>query len=151
MAATVSMRARRTLGRLTRFRSVGHSDGIPLDTLGEGLLGHGEMTIGVYENVPGSFEQCIVVTNRGLHVNTNLGWLTLPYENMVGVDVGNGEKSCDRDFLEIPLRTGAKALILVSGRDPSLGTCDKFSMAMFLDHVMGDLRRQQESGANRGT
>ncbi|WP_406694930.1 hypothetical protein V5E97_28200 [Singulisphaera sp. Ch08] len=136
----MAMRAHRGLRMLPRYRYLAGDEGMPLDGV---RLGEGEAAVGIYENVPGSAEQCILITDRGLHVNRGEDWLCLPYKEMVSVDLEGGEKSLDVDCVEIRLRSGATALIPVSGGNPSIGTKDTFTMLMFLDHVIGDLRRRR--------
>jgi hypothetical protein len=143
MEITVPMRAHRSLRKLGRYRRLAEDKGMPLDRLGGARLGEGEAAFGIYENVPGSAEQCILITDRALHVNRGDDWLCLPYEEMTSVDLQGGEKSLDVDRVEIRLRGGATALIPVTGGDPSIGTKDTFAMVMFLDHVIGDLGRRR--------
>lgn len=142
MDLTVTMRAHRKLNGLARYRHLAEGEGISLIDPGGPRLGEGEAAVGIYENVPGSAERCILITDRALHVNRGEDWLCLPYEEMTSVDLEGGEKSPDADCIEIRLRNGATTLIPVSGGDPSIGTKDTFAMRMFLDHVMGDLSRR---------
>jgi hypothetical protein len=143
MEITVPMRAHREPRKLARYRHFGERESIPLECVGGPRLGEGEAAIGIYENVPGSAEQCILITDRGLHFNRGDDWLCLPYEEMTSVYLEGGEKSLDVDRVEIRLRSGETALIPVSGGDPSIGTKDTFAMVMFLDHVIGDLGRRR--------
>ncbi len=41
--------------------------------------------LGVYENVPGAIDQRIVLTDCGLHLHRERGWLSLPYGEMIRV------------------------------------------------------------------
>ena len=143
MEITVFMRAHRKLRRLPRYRHLAEGDSAPLDILGGARLGEGEAAIGIYENVPGSTKQAILITDRALYVNRDDDPLCLPYEEMEYVYFEGGEKSVDVDCVEIRLRGGATALVLVNGGDPSIGTKDTFAMITFLEYVMWDLKRRR--------
>jgi hypothetical protein len=143
MEITVAQRAHRKFKRCSRYRSLAEAGGTQLDVLARAQLGEDESPIGIYENVPGSVERCIVITDRGLRVHGSDGWLFLPYEGMASAELEGGEKSLDVGHLAIHLRSGAMALVPVSGGDPSMGTRDTFTMLMFLDHVVGDLDRRR--------
>ncbi|WP_406698401.1 hypothetical protein V5E97_06015 [Singulisphaera sp. Ch08] len=132
----MAMRAHRNLRRLPRYRNLANDDSILLDGV---RLSEGEAAIGLYENVPGSAEQCILITNRGLHFNRGDDWLCLPYEEIVSVDLEGGVKALDVNCIEIRLFSGATALIPVSGGNPSIRTKDTFAMVMFLDYGIYDL------------
>jgi hypothetical protein len=140
---TVAQRAHRKFKHCSRYLSLAGVGGTPLDLPAGAQLGEDETPIGIYENVSGSAERCIVITDRGLRVNASYGWLFLPYEGMVSSELEGGEKSLDVSHVAIHLRSGAMALVPVSGGDPSLGTRDTFAMLMFLDHVVGDLDRRR--------
>ncbi len=141
MKITVLMRAHRKLKCLARYRHVieGNSKSL-FDLVGRHFT-EGEFLIGIYENVPGSAERCILITNRSLYLNRGEGWLRLPYEEMMSVDFQGGEKSLVVDHIEIRFRCGETTLIPVTGGDPTIGTRDTFSMLMFLEQVLGDLGR----------
>jgi hypothetical protein len=143
MEITVAQRAHRKFRRCPRYRSLADEGGMPLDLLAQAQLGEDESPIGIYENTPGSAEGCLVITDRGLRVNGSNGWLFLAYEEMISTELEGSVKSLDAGHVAIHLRSGAMALVPVSGGDPALGTRDTFTMLMFLDHVVGDLDRRR--------
>lgn len=131
MEFTVAMRAHRNLKKLSRFQPLVGDDEAPLDA--------GEAVIGRYENVMGSAERCVVVTDRGLHIKQSEGWLSLPYEEMTSVELEGGRKSLDVENVAIHLRDGTTARAPFSGGDPVTGARDVFAVVMFLDYVIDDL------------
>lgn len=135
------MRAHRKLKSLVRYRRVTVDNSKSLIDLVGRHFSEGDVLIGIYENVLGSADRCILITDRSLYFNRDEEWLRLPYEEMISVDIQGGEKSLVVDHIEIRFRSGGTTLIPVIGGDPTIGTRDTFSMLMFLEHVLGDLSR----------
>jgi len=142
MDITVATRAHRNLRKLSRYLPRVDDHGAPVD--------EGEARIGVYENVSGSAERCVVITDRGLYVNRDEGWLALPYEEMASVELEGGEKSLEVENLAIHRRDGTTALAPFSGGDPASGARDAFAALMFLDYVIGDLAAKLGRDASGG-
>ena len=150
MEVTVSMRAHRKFKGTPNYRALaGREAGPgPLDG-GTVSLAAGEAAIGVYENVPGSTEGLILITDRGLHVGRGDVGFFIPFAAMVAVEVEAGKKPVAVDRVAIRLHGGATALVPVTGGDPTIGTKDAYLMLMFLDHVIGDLSRRASAAPGR--
>lgn len=127
---SASSRAKRIFREISRFSFFGGPAGIP-----NGLpLAKGEDPIGIYFNAPSSLIGAIVITNSSLILNTDAGWLSIPYQMIAKV--------------AIPARPGhleevrQLTLILLDGRSLDLPvqggtarTADAFEFARFLDRV----------------
>src|SRR4051794_6857565 len=99
MEITVAQRAHRKFRRCQRYRSFTEKSNPPFEALVGAQIGEDETPIGIYENVPGSAERCIVITDRGLHVLQSDGWLFLPYDKIASAELEGVEKSPDVDHL----------------------------------------------------
>jgi hypothetical protein len=141
MEVSVAMRAHRKLRKLSRYIPINENKGTSSWRLALARLHAGESAVGVYENSQDSIENCILVTNQGLHFYKDDKWLYLNYEDMMSADLDN-RKASNIDHITIHLRTGESVLIPVLGGDTETGTRDAFAMLMFLDHVLGDLSRR---------
>lgn len=108
-------------------------------------LCEGETLLGIYENVPGSLDRCVAITDRGLILKGADGWVSLPYAEMAShvLEVGpRGEFKLTVEEITLNLRGGGTASVPVLGEYPQWGGRDIFSMSMFLDHVLGGRGRR---------
>jgi hypothetical protein len=135
MARDIPVRSRvwRTLRSLEAFEL--SSDGAEVPDLPRKSLREDEELLGIYRNHPGSWDEAILVTDRGLHLLRSEGSTVIDYSEMqspVGVD----EKS-QVQSLDIPLRGGNCVRLPVLGRRDRI--LDSMSFMRFLDRVRGDL------------
>jgi hypothetical protein len=145
MHVTVAQRAHRKLNATSGYAPLGEEMDTEHASLIRGRLCEGEVPIGVYENVMGTLDQGILITDRGLHHHDKDVWNFVSYQEMVSADLEGGQKSLTVDNIAIQLRDGETYLLPVRGGDPRLGTKDTFAMLMFLDHVLGDMGRLRSS------
>jgi hypothetical protein len=138
MEITVAMRAHRSLRSLSQYRSDTYAEGLLRDLPHHVSLHRDEAVVGFYENIPGSTDSGVLVTDQGLHVDRGGSWEFLPFCEMASVDLEGGEKSLDVDNLVIRLRNGESALVPFTGGNPALGTRDTFSAWTFLKNVLAD-------------
>ena len=141
MEVTVAQRAHRGLRGLAGYVVPGELGNASLSSPLRDRLVVGEVPIGVYENVSGSHDQSILITDCGLHFNDNDNWLFVPYEEMVSAEMEGGEKALATGHVAIQLRGEATFLLPVLGGGPTIGTKDTFAVLMFLNHVIGDINR----------
>ena len=141
MEITVAMRAHRKLRHCPSYRTLPESTMPRAADRSIPPLSGDESPIGYYENIPGSSDRILLVTDRALHMRGESGWITLPYETMIDVRTERGLKTADN--LEIRLRDGSKALVPVLGED-GMGK-DTYAMLMFLQHVIGDRERRAQA------
>jgi len=112
---------------------------MPQDTLRQG-----EELLGIYRNHPGSWNEAILVTDRGLHLLRPGGSTILDYAEMQAPR-RVGEKT-EIQSLDIPLRRGQCVRLPVLGRRGRL--LDSLEFLRFLDRVREDLayETQDEAG-----
>jgi len=70
---TVFMRAHRAFRRTARYRPL--AGNLPSGEIEGAELAEGETAIGIYENVPGSLERSVLITDRVVHLARGDDWV----------------------------------------------------------------------------
>jgi hypothetical protein len=94
----------------------------------------GEEWIGVYENEPGSSDDCVGVTNLGLHIWRGLRPEFLAYEELDSTTSEGLIPKRKADRITVRLRDGQFAVIPIRGGDDR--SRDLFEFLRFLQRVM---------------
>jgi hypothetical protein len=109
----VGSRAIRILRPMTRYRELtpkSPDGGFSNRTV---KLQDGESYLGVYENIEGSLEDCILVTNLGLHLDRGGNWEFVGYTDIKTIDIPS--RKDEADCLEIHRYSGPVTEIPVRG------------------------------------
>lgn len=134
---TVLARAHRILSRLDRYRSadsLGFGDEAWLQAV---PFEDDERCIGVYENSPSSLDGNVVITDHGMYVGQESGFLRIRYAEMRGLSVPGDKHSSDRMVIRLPDERSAEVPV-VGGRGRFR---DAHEFSRFLHRVVEDLDR----------
>ena len=99
-----------------------------------------EKIVGCYRNDSGSTGDWIVFATDGVSATFDGEWRHIPYQEIVKV-VREGVKDVDSDDVRLEIRSQNIITMLVRGKNTAVGTHDKYSIMMFLEHVIGELDR----------
>jgi hypothetical protein len=143
----VRARAHRCLVALRQYRDLTPAESTAPQWLANRPLLVGEEWIGVYENIPGSPEDCVGVTNRGLHIWRGLEPDFLAYEELDSTTSEGLIPKRKADQITVRLRDGQLAVIPIRGGDDR--SRDLFEFLRFLQRVMS-LRTAETIVSGRG-
>ncbi len=118
-AERVQMWAYRVLRRQSRYRSV---DAMPAPDYLSGLpLTEGDELMGVYENVIGQRQGCVVFSVQGIYVDSHGGWTYIPYASMAEVIVlmPDGDKH-KAEAMQIQVEGNRSQTVVFAGGDGKL-------------------------------
>lgn len=129
----VQSRAHRILKDLSNYRDLSNitKEGV----WGDLGLQEGEGIIGIYENVPDSLENAIIVTKFGLHIQRAGRWKFINYDEIENSFIPSGNKH-KADRISITLVGGKEVFILIEGGNDKFR--DVFEFLRFLDRVSKD-------------
>ncbi len=109
----IRSRAHRVLENLSNYRDI--SDSSEPHLLSQASFSAKEDILGVYENIPGAWQEAIIISDAGLRIFLNAGWLFIPYADMCAVDVPGAKDKQTVDLLLIRLVSGITIELPVRG------------------------------------
>ena len=101
----------------------------------------GQRALGIYENIPNTMAECVIVTDRALCVERNGQLVELKFDEMVSVTWAP-ERKREANSLEIRMQDGAVKYVPVRGRQD--GGADVFEFVRFVSRSIGDFRLLRE-------
>ena len=112
-----------------------------------------DSVIGCYANglVGSSFNSLVVLTEECICVFRSTEFIRVLYSDILEVRFPGGsvEKNIDAKSLEIVCGNSDVIKLPVEGGNEMLGTRDTFTMSAFLDHVIGDIARNNKQVASQ--
>lgn len=135
MKEGVKMRAYRILKPLRRFYTVDDKH-LPAYLRDVEIVSEDEL-IGVYENVPGSRDNAIIVSTYGIYIYQSLVWMFVPYTDILEVSIPEDNKHV-ADRIELHLTNERKLTVLVLGGDAKFR--DVYEVLRFFDRVIARKR-----------
>jgi hypothetical protein len=132
-ATRVKMMAYRKLRRLSRYRPVGV---LPAPSYLSGLpLAENDEILGVYENVIGQRQGCVVFSTQGIYADVDVGWTFIPYARMLKVDVEmpGGDKH-KAEAMQIQMEGNGSQTVVITGRDSKIR--EIWNVYTFLSRVL---------------
>lgn len=132
----VKSRAIRILRPLTRYRNLSTISPAPGYTTQGVKFQEGESCLGVYENVDGSLQESVLVTNVGLHVHRRREWGFVDYADIESIRIPSRKE--EADTLEIHRYSGHMDEIPVRGARGK--SRDAFEFLLFLNRVTADIQ-----------
>lgn len=132
MTHRIQSRAIRILHHLRNYRDMTEEDGtISLDSQ-RILLQQEEACIGLYENFPGHLEECIVITNLGLHIHDQHRWTFIRFDHIEHI----APPSDKRNATHLMITTRSHEVIAIPVRGTHGVFRDIFEFWRFLDRVV---------------
>ncbi|BCX05936.1 MAG: hypothetical protein KatS3mg053_3874 [Candidatus Roseilinea sp.] len=135
MKDAVKIRAYRILKPLRRFYTV-DDEHFPAYGRDVELVSEDEL-IGVYENVPGSQDNAIIVSAYGIYTYQSSVWMFVPYTDILEVSIPEDDKHV-ADRIELHLTNKRKLTVLVVGGDAKFR--DVYEVLRFFDRVIARKR-----------
>jgi hypothetical protein len=127
----VKMRAYRILKPLRRFYTVDDKH-LPAYLRDVEIASKDEL-IGVYENVPGSRDNAIIVSTHGIYIYQSSVWMFVPYTDILEVSIPEDNKHV-ADRIELYLTNERRLTVLVVGGDAKFR--DVYEVLRFFDRVI---------------
>ena len=134
----IRFRAQKILGSMTNYREIPPAAEAAPDGLGRLAPREGDAYLGIYENIPGSLEDSIVVTSYGLLVNRAEGGTFIDYSDIESgrflPPIESGADKLHAASLLLKLTNGQTVEIPVRGG--RVKASDVFEFSRFLKHEM---------------
>lgn len=131
MTTSVKSRVWRILRHLRNFEYLEERAGRGVAQIPGVLLQAGEVVLGVYRNHPGSLQDAVVVTDRGLWIDRPGPWDFISFRDVESVELV--ERKEDAENLSLRLSGGRSAILAVRGGTDR--TRDALEFLRFLDRV----------------
>lgn len=125
----VAVKARKILGPMSSFKLL---DTLPDSLAGKVDLANSGALIGIYENNANSSEDCVVITEKEIHVVSDESSCVVRFDDMSEVKTPDNKNKCDA--LEVSLKSGE--IIMVPVRNGSGRFKDIFEFLRFIDRVI---------------
>lgn len=130
----VFWRAHRILLKLPNYKNLNNSKNETLFFTKKLLKQENEVTIGIYENMIGMIDDCLIITNFGLHLFMLESFEFIAFNQMKSIIDYEDKES---EFIRILLFNDQIVVIPVRG---GIGKFrDKFEFTRFLDRVIFDI------------
>lgn len=129
------VRSKRILEALKAFRPM--YDGLKPNYLRDSDFKN-ELIIGVYENVVGSIDHCIIITEEGIHFEAQGEWIDIKFAEIRNVNCPSSKEIEKKDAgVNLVLENGRNVTVPVWGGSGRF--LDVFEFSRFLARVVEDI------------